>query len=705
MAGGKVAGYNGSVIFDFIPCVYTLDLTKTVSASSVNAGGRVEWTVKVKNNGTEPMTKGDTVDLADSLPVGPNATSPSPAFKVLSFDVLGGSNSQLDRGPITCTGATVGTVITVNEAMPGSTNCSRAYNAVSGTPGSPTGGLRGLDPGEEITVTYEQIIANTAPCATKTNTAVVKDRPVLGGTAIDITAATVTRSVPVDLVIACYDLAITKTASPKPEVAQGNAITWTIKVKNNSTVAMEGPSDTSANPLVVTDAFPTANAAAPILVSSTGSAGACSLSVSTISCAAGLPAGQTQTIVYAQVINAAAPVGAVVSNSASVSDPKTGDTNDSATDSSTVISPPPLTVTKTADVATYAAVGDPIVFTITAQNTGAALLSSVTVTDPQATITSCTPTLPVSALAIGGSIVCTATHAVTQIDLDNGLFTNVATAQATNVSNNTVSSSGSVAVPATQTPAMTLRKIATTPSFSAVGDNVSFTIDVINTGNVTLSSVGVVDINATLGACSPATPVAALAPGNTVSCTATRTVTQVDLDAGIINNTAEATATDPLGGSLSRSGSASASAVDAPALTFTKTPITSTFLAVGAPVEFSLLLENSGNITLTSVNIIDANATIGNCSPALPVATLAPGARVACVATHLATQADLDAGSVINVADASAAGRGTTVITKQAFGTVLGTQSTTLDVVQMPVSTAYSSVGDPVAFSFTITRP
>ena len=704
MAGGKVAGYNGSVTFDFIPCVYTLSLNKTVSAANVKAGDKVVWTVKVKNTATEPMTKGDTVDLTDTLPPGPNAASPSPSFKVLSFGVTGGSNTQLERDPVTCTAVTVGAVFAVGSTMPAAINCSRPYKTVAGTPGLPSGGTRGLDPDEEITITYEQIIANTAPCATITNTAAVKDRPLLGGTATDITAATVSRSAPVDLAIDCYDLAITKTAAPKPNVAQGNDITWTIKVNNNSLVDMEGPVATPGNPLVVTDTFPTANVAPPVLVSSTGDAGACTLSANTISCAAGLPAGKTQTIIYKQTVSGAAPIAASITNTASVTDPKTGDTNDSATDSSIVISPPPIKVTKTADVPTYAAVGDPIVFTITAKNTGAATLTDVTVSDPGATITSCSPALPVALLIVGDIVTCTATHAVTQGDLDTGLLTNTASASGKNISNVMVSSSGSVDVAATQTPSMIVSKVASTPTFSAVGTVVSFAIEVTNSGNVTLSNVVVTDATATLGTCTPAIPVVTLAPGATVSCTATRTVTLADLDAGIINNTAGATASSPSGGSLSQTGSASATAVDAPALTFTKTPITGTYLTVGTPVEFSLLLQNSGNITLANVTITDTNATLGTCSPALPVTTFAPGASIACTATHLATQADLDAGSVINVAEATAKGRGTTSITKQAIGTVLGTQSTALDVVQSPVSTAYSAVGNPVEFSFTVTN-
>ena len=47
------------------------------------------WTVVITNAGPDAMTRGDTVDLTDLLPVGPNG-APAPAFEVLSFAVTGG---------------------------------------------------------------------------------------------------------------------------------------------------------------------------------------------------------------------------------------------------------------------------------------------------------------------------------------------------------------------------------------------------------------------------------------------------------------------------------------------------------------------------------------------------------------------------------------------------------------------------------------
>jgi len=92
-------------------------------------------------------------------------------------------------------------------------------------------------------------------------------------------------------------------------------------------------------------------------------------------------------------------------------------------------------------------------------------------------------------------------------------------------------------------PELTLEKTADPLTYSAVGDVISYSYDVENTGNVTLSNVAIADDKATDESC-PATPTSLL-PGGSISCTASYTITQADLDSGSVTNTAKATAKDP----------------------------------------------------------------------------------------------------------------------------------------------------------------
>ena len=509
-ATGTVAGANGQLDIDWLPCQYDLALTKTASPSPVKAGGKITWTVAVTNNGPDPMTKGDTLDLADTLPAGPNG-APAPAYKVVSLATSGGTNADLSRGAITCSGVSVGS------SMPAATNCSRTYSAPS-APGAPAGGVRGLDVGERLTIVYEQIIANTAPCATITNTATVKDRPTVTGTT-DITGVTTTDTVATPVVVQCYDLAITKVASPKPQVVRGDPITWTITVTNNGPADMEGPADTTANPLVVTDTFPSSGVGAATLTSSTGPAGSCALAASTVTCPGSLKNGEQQVLVFSQTVNVGTSAGTVIANTASVTDPKTGDANDSATDQTTVATFG-LTISKTSPTASFAAAGDVVNYTITVTNTGSAALANATVVDPNAVLGTCTPAIPVASLAGGATISCPASHTVVAGDL-NSAYTNTATVNATKPGGTVMTASSTVSTPLAK---LTVVKTSSAASFAAVGEVLNYTITVTNSGTTAVTNATVTDANAVLGTCTPAVPVASLAVGATISCPATHTV-------------------------------------------------------------------------------------------------------------------------------------------------------------------------------------
>ncbi len=77
-----------------------------------------------------------------------------------------------------------------------------------------------------------------------------------------------------------------------------------------------------------------------------------------------------------------------------------------------------------------------------------------------------------------------------------------------------------------------------------VGDVLSYTFAVTNTGNVTMNDVKVQGSMPGLSKIVPAT-VATLAPSATANFTATYTVTQKDVDKSFVTNTAYAEGTAP----------------------------------------------------------------------------------------------------------------------------------------------------------------
>ena len=198
-----------------------------------------------------------------------------------------------------------------------------------------------------------------------------------------------------------------------------------------------------------------------------------------------------------------------------------------------------------------------------------------------------------------------------------------------------------------------------------VGDTIHYTYLVTNTGNVSLTAVTVVD--PTIGPVTCPTPSPPLAPLNSVICTAdnAHTVTTADVDAGFVTDTATATGTGVIGGTSDPSDPATATiptAQVAPLVAIAKNGSVSpasrqTGARPGDTISFSYLVTNIGNVELTSVAVDDP--TLGSVTCPAPAAPgLSPGDSLTCTAdqTHTVSQADAEAGQVVDTATATGVG-------------------------------------------------
>ena len=172
-------------------------------------------------------------------------------------------------------------------------------------------------------------------------------------------------------------------------------------------------------------------------------------------------------------------------------------------------------------------------------DTGTTTLNDVSVSDNKVASVSC----PDSTLAPNASEDCTGSYTVTQADVDAGSVTNTATAGGTNDQNVSVTSpSSSVTVDASNaTTSLSLTKSTTSTGYGAAGDTIPYNYAVINTGTTTLNGVSVSDNKVASVSCPDST----LAPNASEDCTGSYTVTQADVDAGSVTNTATAGATGP----------------------------------------------------------------------------------------------------------------------------------------------------------------
>ena len=526
-------------------------------------------------------------------------------------------------------------------------------------------------------------------------------------------------------------LTVTKTSTTADVQSVGQVVPYTFVATNTGNVTLTGVGITDTQ-------------TAPSLNTSLSAITCQSLATPTATCSGStttLLPGQSATFAANYTVTAADLThGSVADSATATGTPPTGSP---VTSPPATLSLPAATLTVAKSVTStgpYNTVGQTVTYKFVATNTGTTSLTGVSITDTQTapslntslSAITCqslaTPTATCSGtsttLAAGQCATFTATYTLTQADLDHGSVADSATSTGTPPSGTPITSSPSTAtVTATQTPGLTVTKTTTLPSYNTLGEAIPYTITATNTGNVTLTAVNVTDANATITSCSPALPVATLAPNASITCSATHTVTQADLDATGVTNVATGTGTPPTGPPVTtNSPPVIVPSSPAPALTVVKS-VTSTgpYNTVGQTVTYQFVAKNTGNVTLTTVGINDtqtapagALTTGPTCTGlATPTATcsgssttLAPGQSATFTATYTLTQADLNNGSVADSATASGTPpTGPVVTSAPSTATVPTAQSTGITVLKSVTSTGpYNAVGQTVAYQFVATN-
>ena len=144
-----------------------------------------------------------------------------------------------------------------------------------------------------------------------------------------------------------------------------------------------------------------------------------------------------------------------------------------------------------------------------------------------------------------------------------------------------------------------------------------------------------------------------------MSCSAIYQITQADLDADSVTNTATA-----YGARLtSNQATATINGTQTKTILLGKSANPTTYSTAGTVITYTYVVKNTDNVTLSGPFTI--SETSWGRSPARRV-PWPPGATVTCTATYTITAADLAAGSIVNIATASGNG----VTSNQATATV-----------------------------------
>lgn len=315
--------------------------------------------------------------------------------------------------------------------------------------------------------------------------------------------------------------------------------------------------------------------------------------------------------------------------------------------------------------------GETITYTVTLTNTGNTTLTNVFPVD--AKVTGFTPSAGVTLVPGASQAFIANAYTVTAADVAAGSVVNTATGTGTPPTGGTTTTPPATDEIPTFDPGMLLDKSAALADSNGngmadLGEVITYTFTVSNTGNVPLENVSIVDPR--VSSVAPVT--ATIAVNSSAVFTAAYTVTEADILAQALSNTATATGNTP--------GDPTPILTPPDTATVPPAPIDSRLDIVksasladangngyadeGESIQYSFVVTNPGNLTHTNVVVNDPRVT--GLTPAT-IATLAPGASVTVSANpYVVTAADVAAGGVTNVATASGTdSRGTPVVSPE----------------------------------------
>ncbi len=303
--------------------------------------------------------------------------------------------------------------------------------------------------------------------------------------------------------------------------------------------------------------------------------------------------------------------------------------------------------------------GEEIVWIITVTNDGNLTISDIVVTDE---LTGDTWTVE-GTLAPGESSTFGAVHVVNEADIEAGDVYNEATATGKSPdpeNPNTPVEPGDDDEPTvTPGPSLYVDKTADVEDGEEVvlGQEITYTIYVLNNGNVTLTGITVSD-----DLTGESWTIDSLAPGEDATFTTTYVVTEDDIIAGSIENVATATAPNPEYDPEDPESPENIEGEDEeevkteegnPHLFITKeatsTPENGEYYTVGEEITWNVTITNDGNLTITDITVTDELT-----GDEWTIDSLAPGEDTTFeTSPYTVTEDDIINGSVVNEATAT----------------------------------------------------
>lgn len=341
-------------------------------------------------------------------------------------------------------------------------------------------------------------------------------------------------------------------------------------------------------------------------------------------------------------------------------------------------------------------------------------------------------------LPIGGEATATFNYTITQAEFDARQVRNSVRVFGITRNDETIEGELDRVVNLTrQMPAIALQKFAGViqdtdgDGFDSVGDQVTYTYFVSNTGELPLNNLKLIDDNGTqLDPSDDVTltlqdlggqVITSLNPGEQAFASYTGVLTQAAIDDRRLYNVATVTGTSPLEETVEAQDDAEVQPKLAGiSLLKTASAIVDTdgngFDSVGDAITYTYVVENTGEVLLANLDLVDDNGTPGEANDAdnvtislvdadgNSITQLAPGAQAFGTYTGALTQAAIDAGTLSNVAVVKGTAPKGGIVEAEDDATVTPSQKSTIKLEKQADPIAGLRVGDSVIYSYVTTN-
>ncbi|PGT61686.1 hypothetical protein COD86_02090 [Bacillus cereus] len=622
----------------------TITVTYQVTVTSLPPDGTIRnqasFTYQYQPNPSEPPVTTTTTTPSVNIPINnPNPTTTKSADRQIADlgDTITFTVTFQNRGTVPATNVIVKDTLPSGVSfVPGSVVVNGASHLGENPEiGIPVGTV---NPGQSITVTFQGVVNSIPSGGVIRNQANITFTYEPNPNEPPVTTTITTPET--ETAVNTATLNPQKTAD-RSSVALNDIITYTLSFQNTGTVP--------ATNITVIDSIPAGTVFVPDSVTINGIPQAGTNPSSGISLGTLAPSERVTITFQVRVVNI--PASGEIRNQGSVTfnyqpDPnlppvtKTETTPETTTPIQTVVISP----TKTANL-TFAEIGDIVTYTVTFTNQGTIPATGVTITDslpPGTTFVTNSVTVntipqpgvsPITGISVGTVNPGETVTVTFQIQINaippNGKIEN--TASVTYISQPTPGEPPITTTETTPTVTLPVRTANPNPQktvdreFASIGDTLTYTITLQNTGNIPATDVIITDSIPTGTTFIPGSvtingipqpnltpttgiPVGTLNPRQIVTVTLEVQVTALPPN-GIISNTANVTYTSQPDPTLP------------PITTTTPTPIAETIVQnaelestktvdlpianIGDALTYTITLENNGNIPMTNVSVID----------------------------------------------------------------------------------------------------